>query len=79
MTSGSNLVLCFCLQANYGRHDSASVAAIKQLYKEMELEAKFKAYEEESYARLTKAIDEQKALPKAVFTSLLKKIYKRQK
>lgn len=38
-----------------------------------------KAYEAESYATLTKAIEEQTALPKPVFTSLLKKIYKRSK
>ncbi len=36
-------------------------------------------YEAESYKKLSEAIDAQTALPKPVFTSLLSKIYKRQK
>jgi farnesyl diphosphate synthase len=66
-------------QANYGRKDSTSVRAIKDLYKQLELEAKFKEYEAASYEALSRQIEEQPSLPKAVFTSLLKKIYKRSK
>jgi hypothetical protein len=36
-------------------------------------------YEQESYEQLVKAIEGQDVLPQAVFTMLLKKIYKRQK
>lgn len=45
----------------------------------MGIAAKFEAYEAESYAKLTSTIEEQTLLPKQVFISLLKKIYKRQK
>lgn len=53
--------------------------AIKDLYNQLDLEAKFKEYEAHSYDSLCKQIEEQSSLPKAVFTSLLKKIYKRSK
>ena len=69
-------------QEHYGKHDDSSVAAIKALFVEMELEAAFKAYEEESYAALTSKIDAVAAageLPAGVFSGLLAKIYKREK
>lgn len=47
--------------------------------REMKLEDKFKEYEAESYAKLTGMIQEQSLVPPAVFTDLLKKIYKRTK
>ncbi len=37
------------------------------------------AYEAESHAQLVAMVEEQALLPKEVFTSLLNKIYKRQK
>lgn len=43
------------------------------------MEKRFLDYEAASYEKLTKSIEEQKLLPKAVFADLLKKIYKRQK
>lgn len=52
---------------------------IKSIFKEVGLEEKFKAYEAESHRELCKQIDQQQVLPKAVFTSLLQKIYKRSK
>jgi len=67
------------IKAHYGRKDSASVAAIKALYAELGLEARFKTYEADSYAALVAAIDAQTVLPKPVFTTILKKIYKRAK
>lgn len=70
---------CTCAQAHYGKKDSTSVATIKGLYKTLEVEERFKAYENESHEALVKAIEEQTVLPKPVFTSLLKKIYKRSK
>ena len=55
------------------------MSAIKSLYGDLGLADKFKAYEADSYTTLEKQIEEQTVLPKPVFTSLLKKIYKRSK
>jgi farnesyl diphosphate synthase len=55
------------------------VAAVKALYKELEIERRFQEYEQRSYEQLSATIEEQTLLPKEVFTSLLKKIYKRSK
>lgn len=55
------------------------MAAIKQIYADLKVEERFKEYEAQSYKELSAAIEEQALLPKAVFTSLLSKIYKRQK
>ena len=49
----------FCRQANYGKKDKACVAAIKAIYVDLELEAKFKAYEAATYKNLCAAIDAQ--------------------
>lgn len=73
------LLLCCCVQANYGQKDPAAVAKVKEVYQQLEMAAKFAAYENESYSKLSSTIDEQTLLPKQVFTSLLKKIYKRSK
>jgi len=67
------------IQANYGKKDPEAVAAVKEVYKQIDLPGKFASYETESYERLTGLIAEQTLLPKAVFTSLLDKIYKRKK
>lgn len=67
------------MQANYGQKDPAAVAKVKEVYQQMGIAAKFEAYEAESYAKLNSTIEEQTLLPKQVFISLLKKIYKRQK
>ena len=75
MTAPSVLVV----QENYGKHDPKNVAAIKAIFNEVGVEEKFKAYETESHKQLCKRIEEQTALPKGVFTSLLQKIYKRSK
>jgi farnesyl diphosphate synthase len=55
------------------------VAAVKEVYRALDLPRQFSEYEASSYERLSRVIEEQALLPKAVFTSLLKKIYKRQK
>eukprot|EP00955_Chlamydomonas_euryale_P115291 366340-Chlamydomonas_euryale.AAC.4 len=67
------------IKANYGKKDKECVVAIKQIYQEINVEERFKEYEAESYKKLVAAIDAQTVLPKAVFTSLLSKIYKRKK
>lgn len=66
-------------QANYGKKEEVHVHAIKALFKELELEKIFLDYEAASHSALTSTIEEQTLLPKEVFTSLLVKIYKRQK
>lgn len=68
------------LQANYGRKDSAAEARVKEVFLAVGLPAKFEAYEQESYARLTKlidSVDESTGLRKAVLTEFLSKVYKR--
>ena len=70
------------LKANYGKDDEAAIATVKQLYKDLGLKEQFDKYEAESYDKLSKAIAEVEAtteVPGAVFSTLLAKIYKRQK
>lgn len=70
------------LKAHYGKHEEADVAAVKALYKELDLEAAFFEYEAASYAKLQDMIKQAAAttaVPEVVFSSLLAKIYKRSK
>eukprot|EP00892_Ulva_mutabilis_P006418 jgi/Ulvmu1/4148/UM019_0127.1 len=64
---------------NYGRDDPACILKIKQLYKELDLETKFKELEAASYAELTAEINAQSDVPTPVFNLFLGKIYKRTK
>jgi len=64
---------------HYGKHDAADVAAIKALYAKAGMEATYHAYEEATYAEITKLIDDVVGMPKEVFTNLVNKIYKRSK
>ncbi|KAM3350656.1 hypothetical protein ACQJBY_023010 [Aegilops geniculata] len=68
------------LLENYGKSDPESVAKVKDLYKELDLETAFHKYERESYNKLIADIEAQpsKAVQK-VLMSFLEKIYKRQK
>lgn len=68
-----------CTQENYGKHDPSNVATIKAIFNAVGVEEKFKAYEAESHQKLCKRIEEQTALPKGVFSSMLQKIYRRSK
>jgi farnesyl diphosphate synthase len=67
------------LQGNYGQKDPAAVIKVKEVYKQLNMAGKFEAYEAESHSKLVSTIEEQSLLPKQVFHSLLKKIYKRSK
>lgn len=67
------------LEANYGQHDAAKVAVIKQLYRDLDLEKVFQDYEAESYASINSLIEKVEGMPRTIFTELLGKIYKRQK
>jgi len=67
------------LEDNYGKKGDANVKAVKKLYVDMGIEAVYLKYEEESYQRIKKLMDETRDLPTEVFDFLLKKIYKRSK
>uniref|UniRef100_A0A7S0I3W0 Farnesyl diphosphate synthase n=1 Tax=Hanusia phi TaxID=3032 RepID=A0A7S0I3W0_9CRYP len=67
------------MDENYGQHDDAKVAKIKNLYNELDLKNAFEVYEEESHQEIKKMIERVDGIPKSVFASLLAKIYKRSK
>eukprot|EP00127_Corallochytrium_limacisporum_P007468 Clim_evm13s252 gene=Clim_evmTU13s252 len=68
------------LEDNYAKKDPACVAKVKELYKELNLEALYRKYEEESYAKLQEFIKaKSSAVPDKVFTDFAQKIYKRDK
>ncbi|KAG8895686.1 Farnesyl pyrophosphate synthetase, partial [Tulasnella sp. 403] len=76
------------LDDNYGRKDSAAEARVKKVFHEVDLTTVYNQYEQESYERITKLIDQVDESPidgspvgmkKAVYTSFLNKIYKRTK
>ncbi|KAL6618860.1 hypothetical protein ACP70R_033999 [Stipagrostis hirtigluma subsp. patula] len=65
---------------NYGKKDPSCVAKVKTLYKELNLEAVFQEYENESYKKLIADIEAQPSVAvQNVLKSFLHKIYKRQK
>lgn len=67
------------LQENYGQKDEHKVQRIKALYREMQLEELFHAYEEKSYKSIVGLLDQVHGMDKTVFKDLLAKIYKRSK
>lgn len=67
------------IEAHYGKADEESVAAVKAVYRELELEQVFFDYEQQSYGKLVGIIQEQTLMPEGVFMPLLAKIYKRKK
>ena len=67
------------INSNYGSWDGKKVQRIKALYEELNLEGKFREYEEDSYARIKGMIGKVEEVPSEVFDVLLKKIYKREK
>jgi len=67
------------LEDNYGKHDESNIAAVKALYKDMDISSVFEAYETESYNTIQKLMSDVHDMPKDVFEFLLKKIYKRSK
>ena len=70
------------LKLNYGQHSAESIAAVKAIYIELQLEKRFEEFESTSHAELLaliNTVERTTPIPKAVFTSLLAKIYKRAK
>lgn len=70
------------LEESYGRKDKDKEAVIKKLYNEMNLEQRYKDYEEKVVGEIKEKIaqiDESTGLKKEVFEEFLAKIYKRSK
>ncbi|KAL2863246.1 bifunctional (2E,6E)-farnesyl diphosphate synthase/dimethylallyltranstransferase [Aspergillus lucknowensis] len=70
------------LDTCYGRKESELEAKVKELFKELDLEAVYKEYEEKIVGELKSriaAVDESQGLKKGVFEAFLSKIYKRSK
>lgn len=70
------------LEDNYGRKDKNKEAAVKKLYDELNLEKRYKDYEEKVVSEIKDKIakiDESEGLKKGVFEAFLAKIYKRSK
>jgi farnesyl diphosphate synthase len=67
------------LVKNYGQHDDKCEATVKKLYDSLDLKSDFEEYENSSYARIKKLLDQSNELPREVFEFLLNKIYKRSK
>jgi len=63
----------------YGKDDEKDIQKVKALYKSLELEQKYLAYEKQSYDTITSLIGTVSDMPQSVFMMLLAKIYKRQK
>ncbi|KAG9234697.1 farnesyl diphosphate synthase [Amylocarpus encephaloides] len=70
------------LEDNYGRKEKANELVVKKLYDDLQLEQKYKEYEEERVSAIREKIskvDESEGLKMSVFESFLNKIYKRSK
>lgn len=70
------------LEENYGHKDKTKEAAVKKLYDELQLEQRYKDYEEKVVGEIWEkisALDESDGLKKEVFEAFLAKIYKRSK
>ncbi|KCV73224.1 isoprenoid biosynthesis-like protein [Fonticula alba] len=67
--------------ADYGKNDPEAIARVKALYNEIDLEAQFRAYEQESYDKINAMIAEVPAetINPEIFTIFLRKIFKRKK
>jgi farnesyl diphosphate synthase len=69
------------LAANYARKDPACVAKVKNIYNDLQLPQLFAEYEEQSHKELSALIEkvDPTLIPHEVFTTFMKRIYKRTK
>ena len=67
------------LEANYAKKDPACEKKVKDVFKALGLEGKFRAYEDEAHASLVEKIAKVKGMPTTIFSKLLARIYKREK
>jgi len=69
------------LDENYGRKDSVCEAHVKQVFKEVGVEAAYKAYEQEAYNKIVALVEQIPEnggqLKREVFMAFLNKIFKR--
>ncbi|KAK6094023.1 Farnesyl pyrophosphate synthetase [Batrachochytrium dendrobatidis] len=63
----------------YGKKNADSVAIVKNVYKELEIERIYHEYEEESYKRISVLIEkiEDGLIPRDMFVTFMNRIYKR--
>ena len=70
------------LDENYGRKDGAAEEKVKLVFRELDVEGRYREYEEEKVGEikgLIAKVDESQGLKREVFESFLGKIYKRSK
>lgn len=67
------------LKEHYGRNEPASIQIVKDLYAQLELEALYHTYEEQTYKTIGDEIAQVQNMPSTVFTMLVNKIFKRSK
>uniref|UniRef100_A0A2K5VNJ1 Farnesyl pyrophosphate synthase n=1 Tax=Macaca fascicularis TaxID=9541 RepID=A0A2K5VNJ1_MACFA len=68
------------LKENYGQKEAEKVTWVKALYEELDLQAVFLQYEEDSYSHIMALIEQYAVpLPPAIFLGLARTIYKRKK
>ena len=67
------------LEDNYAKKAAKSEAAVKQVFKDLELEARFKKFEKQRYEELLGLIGGIKGMPTKIFSDLLNRIYRRKK
>lgn len=69
------------LDASYGRKDAAAEARVKVIFKEVGVEATYKAYEQEAYKTIVALVEQVPAqggqLKREVFMAFLNKIFGR--
>ena len=75
-------MIALTFQDCYGVDDPEKVAAVKSIYKDLNLPKIFKTYEEVSYQEIITHIDQVPGagsiLPPKLFTTFLDRIYKRE-
>ncbi len=75
-----DIIFSLALQENYGVDDMNSVEHIKKIFNDYQLPKLFEKYENESYEKILKLIENNcTSLPKEMFMALVRKIFKRQK
>jgi len=68
------------LEANYAKGvNPTAEAKVKAIFKELDLESKYRKHEEDAYNRIQQQIAAVQGMPTGIFTFLLDKIYKREK
>ena len=67
------------LELNYARKEAACEKKVKDVFRALNLEEKFKAYEAEAHASLVEKIANVKGMPTTIFSKLLSRIYQREK